>query len=241
MQPNSLAENTPLEMHAEPLSDGCQRIWQRGEHALIGISAGNSYFNQERLTALLEWAGNSFREVDVVYVDTHIDTMLIADGRTPESAMRSVKATLKDVRRRIRRALERLGPEAARFRVRALSELMELPVYQAVRKQTDQAIEDDREFSSICEAMVQEIVQSRPGAEGEVTPEHLRAGLSYVQAEAPLFADSPSIFEVSTSVVLYHMKTPISEYLAQQPTGFRAAPGQAFVVVKPSSMVLAGV
>ncbi|MYU56034.1 MULTISPECIES: tRNA-dependent cyclodipeptide synthase [Streptomyces] len=236
MQSYPLLTTPDSKMYVEPLSDRSRLIWQRGEHALIGVSAGNGYFNQDRLTALMEWAEDSFAKVDVVYVDTHIDSMLIADGRVPESAVRSVKATLKDVRRRIRRALERLGPEAARFRVRALSEIMELPIYRTVEKQTDRAIEEDEEFSSICETMVHEIVQHRPGGGSDVTAEQVHAGLSYLKAEAPLFVDSPSIFGVSTSVLLYHTRTPVSQHLAQQTTGFCAAQGQAYVVVRPPSL-----
>ncbi|GHF23847.1 hypothetical protein GCM10010359_27550 [Streptomyces morookaense] len=228
-----------LVMEAEPLSERCRTLWRRGEHALIGISAGNSYFNQDRLTALLSWAGDAFEQIDVVYVDTHIDSMLVADGRTPESAAKSVRTTLKDVRRRIRRSLERLGPDAARFRVRALSELMDLPVYRAVTERTDRAIDEDAEFAPICEAMVQQIVEHRPGAGGTVTAAHMQAGLDYLKAEAPLFVDSPAIFGVSSSVVLYHMRTPISEHLAGHTEGFAAAPGQGFVVVKPSEAALA--
>ncbi|WP_171167851.1 tRNA-dependent cyclodipeptide synthase [Streptomyces sp. I05A-00742] len=237
MSPHVLTEASRIEMHGEPLGENCRRIVPRGEHALIGISAGNSYFNQDRLTALLLWAEREFREIDVVYVDTALDTMLLADGRTPQSAAKSVKATLRDVRRRIKRSLERLGPQADRFRVRALSELMDLPAYQAVRRQTDRAFAEDAEFATTCRAMVQDILDNRSGA---VTEAHLRAGLEYVQAEAPLFTDCPAIFGVSTSVVLYHMETPISAYLAGSPEGFRAAPGQAFAIVRPREMSLAG-
>ncbi|KNB54308.1 hypothetical protein AC230_06195 [Streptomyces caatingaensis] len=217
-------------MRGEPLGENCRRIWQRAEHALIGISAGNSYFNQGRLTALLEWAERHYERIDVVYVDTALDTMLLADSRTPESAAKSVKATLRDVRRRIKRSLERLEPQDGRFRVRALSDLLDLPAYRAVRQRTDRAFAEDAEFAATCEAMVREILAHRGGA---VTDAHLRAGLAYVQAEAPLFTDCPAIFGVAESVVLYHMSTPVSAYLAGDPRGFRAAPGQGFVVVRP--------
>ncbi|MBH1937655.1 tRNA-dependent cyclodipeptide synthase [Streptomyces sp. AV19] len=239
MPPNVLAEAPGIEMRAEPLGENCERIWQRAEHALVGISTGNSYFNQERLTALLDWAGNHYGQIDVVYVDTALDDMLLADGRTPESAARSVKGTVRDARRRIRRAVEKQGPRAERFRVRALSELLELPEYRAVRERTDRAFEEDAEFTATCEAMVQEVVAHR--GDSAITEAHLRAGLAYVQAEAPLFTDCPAIFGVSASVVLYHMRTPISEYLAGDPQGFRAAPGQGFVIVRPAEPALATV
>ncbi len=232
MQGNRLVELSHA-MYAEPLSEECRLIWRRGDHALVGISAGNSYFNQERLTKLLTWAGRSFAEVDVVYVDTHIDTMLIADGRPPASAAKSVRATIKDLRRRIRRAVELVEPDQVRFRIRALSELLNLPAYQAVRHRTDQAMRDEPEFAASCEEMVRQVVGHRLGEGVTISEAHIAAGMSYVQAEAPLFVDSPSIFNVRSSVVCYHMITPITRQLTRGNTAFRAAPGNGYVIVRP--------
>ncbi|MBZ4319685.1 tRNA-dependent cyclodipeptide synthase [Streptomyces huiliensis] len=248
MSPHELTDASPIEMHGEPVGENCRRILPRGEHALIGVSAGNSYFNQDRLTALLDWTERSFEDIDVVYVDTALDEMLLADGRTPESAAKSVKATVRDVRRRIKRARERLGPQGDRIRVRALSEIMELPAYQAVRRETDRAFREDAEFAATCRAMVKDIVENRSGSgsgsssgTGAVTEAHLRAGLAYVQAEAPLFVDCPAIFDVPTSVVVYHTTPPITAHLAGCPEGFRAAPGQGYALVRPREWSLAGV
>ncbi|MFF2809168.1 tRNA-dependent cyclodipeptide synthase [Streptomyces sp. NPDC058000] len=237
MEPELLAGASTL--RAEPLSEDCRLIWKRGDHALIGISGGNSYFNQDRLTALLCWAGEHFTEIDVVYVDMHMDEMLVADGHTPERAARSVRGTLKDVRRRIRRSLERLGPEAKRFRVRALSEVTTLPAYQSVRHRIEQALDTDRDLYAACDRMVRQVAHHRTqshAATGMPTTEaHLTAGLHYVTAEAPLFIDSPAIFDVPSSTLLYHLRTPVTDYLAGRQTGFRAAPGQGYVVVAPST------
>ncbi|MCK7625850.1 tRNA-dependent cyclodipeptide synthase [Streptomyces sp. RS10V-4] len=228
-------------LHAEPLSEDCRLIWKRGDHALIGVSGGNSYFNQDRLTALLRWAGDAFTEIDVVYVDTHMEEMLVADGHTPERAARSVRSTLKDVRRRIRRSLERLGPEAKRFRVRPLSEVMELPAYRAVRDRAEQGLRTDPGFRDACDRMVRQVVEHRTRTTAPGTPEpattaaHRTAGLHYVTAEAPLFLDSPAIFDVPSSTLLYHLMTPVTEFLAGRQTGFRAGPGQGYVVIAPPS------
>ncbi|MFI0979705.1 tRNA-dependent cyclodipeptide synthase [Streptomyces sp. NPDC021093] len=230
-------------MHVEVLGEESRRIWKRGDHALVGISAGNSYFNQERLTKLLTWAGHSFAEIDVVYVDTHIDTMLIADGRPPAYATKSSKSSVKDLRRRIRRAVEAVDPDGVRLRVRALSQLMELPEYQAVRRRTDQAMREDPQFLATCEEMVRQVVGHRSGgadgAEGGnvMTQAHFEAGLSYLQAEAPLFVDAPTIFNVRSSTLCYHMLTPITEQLARRDSSFRAAPTLGYMIVRPPELV----
>jgi cyclo(L-tyrosyl-L-tyrosyl) synthase len=221
-------------MHVEPLSEECRKIWQLGDHALVGVSAGNSYFNQERLTKLLTWAGRSFAEIDVVYVDTHIDTMLVADGRSPQYAAKSARSTVKDLRRRIRRAVETVDPDGARLRVRALSQLMELPEYQEVRRRTDRAAREDPEFFATCEAMVRQVVEHRTGGRNVMTKAHFEAGLSYLLAEAPLFVDSPTIFDVRSTGLCYHMLTPITEQLSRRNTSFRAAASLGYMVVRPA-------
>ncbi len=220
-------------MYVEPLSEQCRHIWRRRDHALIGVSAGNSYFTQSRLAALLAWAGRSFAEVDVVYVDTHIDTMLVADGHEPAAAGRSARSTIRDVRRRIRRAVEATDLSGTRFRVRALSELLDDPRYQAVRSRTDRALREEPEFSAVVQEMVQEVVRGRLRDERPVTPAHLEAGLGYVSAEAPLFVDAPTIFDVRSSVTCYHLRTPVTEYLVGADSAVRAAPGHAHLVVRP--------
>lgn len=234
MRGNQLAE-LRHGMYSEPLSESCRRVLERGEHALVGVSAGNSYFGQERLTGLLEWAGRTFSAVDVVYVDTHIDTMLVADGRPPEYAARSARSTVKDVRRRIRRAVERADPAGLRIRVRALSELLHTPEYREVRRRTDRAMREDPGFAATCEEMVRQVVEHRTGRGAAVTPAHLEAGMGYVQAEAPLFVDAPTVFNVPSSMVCYHTDTPISTYLVQPDSTFRVAPGHGHMIVRPAT------
>ncbi|MEU5212195.1 tRNA-dependent cyclodipeptide synthase [Streptomyces sp. NPDC020742] len=232
MEPEHIPD-TVSGLRAEPMTEDCRLIWKRGDHALIGISGGNSYFNQYRLSALMQWAADHFAEIDVVYVDTHMEDLLIADGRSPEDAARSVRRTMKDVRRRIRRSLEGMGPRAALFRVRALSEFMDMEEYQKIRERAEHALRDDREFSAACDRMVHQVMLNKKGDPSTISPEYMQAGRKYVLAEAPLFIDSPAIFDVPSSTLLYHLRTPVTECLAWDQSGFRAAREQGYVVVGP--------
>ncbi|WP_369391565.1 tRNA-dependent cyclodipeptide synthase [Streptomyces sp. CG1] len=119
------------------------------------------------------------------------------------------------------------------FRVRALSEVMNLEEYQNVRERTEKALRDEREFSLTCDRMVHQVMLNSTRAPGAIGAEHMRAGRHYVTAEAPLFVDSPAIFGVPSSALLYHLRTPITEYFARAPRGFRAAREQGYVAVGP--------
>jgi cyclo(L-tyrosyl-L-tyrosyl) synthase len=219
----------------EPLSGECDRILRLGHHGMIGVSLANSYFSPARLGALMQWALNLFDRVEVVYVDAALDEMYIANGRTTESAEKSVKGRVRDVRRTIRRAMDGLDAQTERLRVRALTDLIPTSTYQAVRAETNHALEHDPDLSPICGQMVNDVVASRLGDADSVTPDHLRAGLNYVKAEAPIMVNSPSIFDVPSSVSVYHRSMPIFEYFAMRKGQFRAAHNQGYVTVTPAS------
>lgn len=222
------------EFVAEPLTQRCRLIWQRGEHALIGVSSGNSYFSRERLTGLLNWARRHFGLVDVVYADLHIDTTLAAFGCPEDQAGRRGRKRVTDVRRRIRQAVESADGSTTRCRVRALSEFTAQPEYQAVRAWTDHALETDREFAGVCEDMVRRYLASYQGGSGEdIDARKMNAGLSYLRAELPFFVDTPAILDVPSSVSCYHRSAPLVRQLYTRGRGLAAAPNQAFMVVRP--------
>lgn len=219
-----------------PVTRTCRKVLERGDHALIGVSAGNGYFSQERLGALLGWAGGLFSGVDILYVDTHIDTMYAASGCTSREAVGRAKAAVKDVRRRIRRALETVEGSAAVFTVRALSQCLALPGYQAVQRCVEERIGPGSPVMRACEEQVREIVHGRSEdtrAPGTATG-RMQAGLAYMRAELPFLLDTPRILEVPSSVTCYHRLMPVVSEVYRDPGGLGRNPNQGFVVVRPA-------
>ncbi|MFE4591298.1 tRNA-dependent cyclodipeptide synthase [Streptomyces laurentii] len=218
-----------------PATAMCRRILKRGDHVLIGVSTGNSYFNQERLGALLVWAERHFSLVDVIYVDTHIDTMLMARGLTPDEARRRTKSMLKDVRRRIRRALERVaGAEPERFRVGALSEYVTLPAYQEVLRRADPDLGGDGLLVRAAEEQVRDLLMSQAESPpASVSAAEWDAGLAYLRAELPFLLDTPAILGVPSSVACYHKSMPVVRELFQGLGSLDRNPRQGFLVVRP--------
>lgn len=142
------------DLEIRPFTRSCGRVLARGEHVLIGVSAGNGYFTQERLSQLLRWAGLRFSHVDVLHTDLHLDTMHRAEGADEEQAARRTKRSLRDVRRRIRRALESVGPVPAQLRSRALSETVDLPGYRTVRDRLEREFDTNPRVRDACEEHV---------------------------------------------------------------------------------------
>jgi cyclo(L-tyrosyl-L-tyrosyl) synthase len=211
----------------QSFSDTCHRLFLRGEHALLGVSAGNSYFSQQRIARLLAWAQQHFAAVDLLYVDVHIDTMHMASGCSREHAASRAARAVRDVRRRVRRAMEATAADPDRVRVRALSECADLPGYQAVVRRVDRDIATDERLRQACEEHVRHLLGPRPDPDGAL----LRAGLAYLRAELPFLVNTPDILGVPSSVVCYHAELPVLSRLYEGASCFH--PRQRHVIIRP--------
>lgn len=214
---------------ARPFTAACERIVHRGDHALIGISAGNSYFSQQRLTQLLTWTGRRFAAVDLLYADLHLDTMYRASGDGAGQAAKRTTRALRDVRRRIRRAMEAAPRVPAAVRAVALSETVDLPGYRAAQRRIDRQIAENPRVRRACEEHVRKIVGGDPEAEGA----RFRAGLAYLRAELPFLLGTPEVLAVPSSVCCYHDLLPVLVELHGDVSCLQ--PGQGHLVLRPRS------
>ncbi|WP_026123049.1 tRNA-dependent cyclodipeptide synthase [Nocardiopsis halotolerans] len=219
------------DFEVQPFTEACRRLLVRGEHALVGVSAGNSYFSQQRIAQLLCWAQRRFAAVDLLYVDLHLDTMYRASGGGGGHASARASRAVRDVRRRIRRAVESVATGtvtgAGTVRVRALSQCVDLPGYQAVRQRIDREIAIDSGIRRACEEHVRCLLGAQPDPDGA----RLRAGLAYLGAELPFLLSTPEVLGVSSSVSCYHTLLPVLSRLWEVTSC--AHPGQGHVVVRP--------
>jgi cyclo(L-tyrosyl-L-tyrosyl) synthase len=235
-----MAESTAMltteEFEVLPYTNACLHIWEEGDHVLIGVSPGNSYFNTQRISALARWAGRRFRQVDFVYADLHVDAMFQAFGYTAEHAHRRASKEVKAVRRRILRGIEEAGaPDPRTLRVSALSEFGDNPVYRLLHRRVRHVLEVDTEFRRGCERMADLFLGRRLDDGSPPTEEQLRVCLDYITAELPFFIDTPSILGVPSSVSCYHVAMPLTEVLYARGGGLRAMRNQAYAVVRPES------
>ncbi|MBA0049428.1 tRNA-dependent cyclodipeptide synthase [Streptomyces sp. AJS327] len=230
----------PLDLVADfvvqPFDHRSRMIWRRGHHVLIGVSTGNSYFSADRMVALLRWAQRNFQQIDLVCADTHIDSMLIANGEEPEEAARRAKRRVKSVLRRVRQATAAVSDAAPLPRHHLLSDFLQVPEYRVLRERVDEALRGDQDFIDACEFMVTRFLLAKEASDSdEPDPRQLRAGLDYLANELPFFVDTPSILNVPSSVSSYHLFPPVVAPLFGRETGLRAVEDQAFMVVRPAS------
>ncbi|MGW4160544.1 tRNA-dependent cyclodipeptide synthase [Streptomyces sp. NPDC004788] len=208
-------------------------LLEHGDHALFGVSTGNSYFSRHRLAEALRWATERFDLVDVVHTDVALEAMLVSLGYEPADARRSTAKQLRGVRRRIEGALEDIGPAAAgRVRARPLSVFLDQPGYQEVRARVRRALRTDVELRAVRDRMAYEFLTSRLGADVLPVPAQVQAAFDYVDAELPFFVDSPRILGVASSVHCYHTVLALGRLLfGTRRTGLRPAENQGYAIV----------
>ncbi|MFI5754980.1 tRNA-dependent cyclodipeptide synthase [Streptomyces sp. NPDC051569] len=217
---------------AVPLGARSDVILQQGDHALFGVSTGNSYFSRRRLAHAISWAAAHFDVVDVIYADLYLDAMCEAFGYELADARRSAAKQLRGVRRRIQGALEDAGKPADRVRARPLSDFLEEPAYQEVRARALTALLTDTELRAVRDEMAYQFLAKRLDPGAFPTTRQVQVVQSYVDAELPFFVDSPSILGVASSVHCYHTVMALGRLLfSDRVVGLRPADNQGYAIV----------
>ncbi|MFF4186465.1 tRNA-dependent cyclodipeptide synthase [Streptomyces sp. NPDC001691] len=218
----------------QPFTRSCHHIWDEGDHVLIGVSPGNSYFSAGRITELVRWASARFSRIDIVYADLHVAELFSALGYEEDHAARRASKELKAVRRRILRGVEEAGPVVPAG-VHGLSEFAGNPVYALLHRRVRHFLATDPVFRAGCEGMAAHFLSTKVG-EPAADARQLAACLDYIAAELPFFLDTPGILGVPSSVSAYHAPIPLTELLYAKGGGLRASRNQAYAVVRPEGI-----
>jgi cyclo(L-tyrosyl-L-tyrosyl) synthase len=217
----------------EPLTANCGEILDRGDHVLIGISPGNSYFSEARIADLLRWGAAGFRRIDVVIPDSAEVETWRAVGYAEEQAHRRARAKAARVRNRVTRAWLAAGVPRDRFGLLLLSEVAEQPPYQRLLRESEDAITAD---TALHETYL------RVGAKAlrtylhgvEPTRAQAERAMRYLVAETPLFLDTPGLLGVASSVAIYHHRLDFLDQVFHGGSALRPSRRQGFAVVRPT-------
>ncbi|MGV9456073.1 tRNA-dependent cyclodipeptide synthase [Streptomyces sp. NPDC003635] len=209
----------------------CEVIRAAGDHAVIGVSPGNSYFSARRVLDLARWGMALFDRVDFVYTDLHIAEMYEASGYRPDDARRKAVKNLRGVRAKVRGAVRAVDPGGTRVRAHAMSDFGANPAYRDLHEHLTARLGTDEEFRTTCEQLVGSFLSGR--AE-DATEAQREVCMAYVCAEAPLFLDTPAVLGVPSSLNCYHQLLPMAELLYAPGAGLRASRNQGHAIVTPA-------
>lgn len=219
----------------DPYTPHCQVIAGEGDHAVIGISPGNSYFSARRVHALAEWALDNFRQADLIYTDLHVAEMYVAMGYPEDEARRKTVKNLRGVRAKVTNAVADIDPSGTRLRGRPMSSLQGIPAYDRMHADLLERLGTDPAFARTANELVDIFLSSKVLGGRQPTADQRRVCLDYVCAEAPLFLDTPAILGVPSSLNCYHQALPMADLLYSRGAGLRASRNQGHAVVTPAT------
>ncbi|MFJ2116618.1 MULTISPECIES: tRNA-dependent cyclodipeptide synthase [unclassified Streptomyces] len=222
----------PPNFGIEPYTDNCRSICARGEHVLIGVSPGNSYFSEGRLASLLLWSSELFQKVDVIVPDISVVHTYRALGDPPDRAWSKAQIQTRRIRRRVARSWEAIGVPGGDRPVLTLSQFTDHPTYRRVHQRLERVVEHDPMVRDLfLRASGQALAAHLKGV--QPTEWQLTEGMRYLLAELPLCTHAPGILGEPSSVNIYHQVIPFIP-LVFAPGELRAEPGQAFALVRPA-------
>lgn len=227
-----LPEPSEAPFSTEPLTDNCRRVFDLGEHALIGVSPGNSYFSQELLTNLFHWTALRFSRIDVVIPDCAQQDTFLALGYPYRRARKKAWEEGSRIRNRVLRAWEATGMTSRPFAAHRLSHLIAHPAYQQLLERTEQEWARDAALRESYLAVAYPVLRGLlQGA--APTREQAELAARYLIAETPLLLGTPDIFGVTSSVAFYHKRIGFIDAIYAGRSSLHAHPDQGFVIVQP--------
>ncbi|QSX77485.1 tRNA-dependent cyclodipeptide synthase [Agrilutibacter solisilvae] len=216
----------------EPLTANCEEVFSRREHAVIGISPGNSYYSEENIAGLLHWASREFESISVMIPDNALIETLMAAGYARDRAQKKAREACARLRNRAARAWKSMGQsDRSKVSLLLLSELSGHERYRQVLQRAKAGLVEDAELRECCLRLSRKVLASYlRGA--EPTEDQAMRALGYLIAEMPLLVDSPRIFDVDSSTAIYYRRVEYIDRLHLCNGKLRPSTNQAFAVVR---------
>lgn len=213
-----------------PYTPHCQVIQQEAEHAVIGVSPGNSFFTADTVTGLAHWAAERFAQVDIVYTDLYVADMYEALGYSTDDARRKAVKNLRGVRAKVTNAALTVDPGGGRVRAQPVSALTARPGYRRLSRQLDALMAGDTALAATVSELVDRFLKDKVTGR-DATDRQREVCTRYILAELPLFIDSPAVFDVPSSLNCYHQVLPLADLLYGPGHGLRASRNQGHGII----------
>lgn len=217
-------------VEAVPLTARCERILSTREHALLGVSALNSFFTVPALKELLRWATARFARVDVLVPGMELAGTLSARGYPPARARKKAREEINNTRNRVLRALHELGLRGVG--VFSWTDLMGQPAYARLRREVERLYAADSAFREHCRAAIAPIVDS-----GSPSEEQVASAMPFLLAELPMVLDSPAILGAGSSMFCYPRLMPMANWLFAGMLPIFPSEGQGILTIRLTGVV----
>ncbi|WP_052024849.1 tRNA-dependent cyclodipeptide synthase [Austwickia chelonae] len=215
----------------EPLTESCAQIVAEAEHVCVGVSPFNGYFNQARITALVQWAFETYPQASFFVPDKSAAHTLRALGYAEAKAESKARKQGKYVLNKVRTALAQAGVEETPGMVLCHENLSVNPRYLELLQEGRRRYLEEPGFQEATVATSRGILQAW-AEEGNPPQENQEEqAVQYFLEELPMFIDTPGIVGVDSSVFVYHREIPYLRRLYDRELSWHPVERQGFALV----------
>lgn len=175
---------------------------KKKDHALIAVSAFNSYFSIKNMEILFNWACKEFNNFNVFFMDEVSIFNLMALGYDEEQALKKTKKHDSNLKNKIIQSLNNIGfnSEDSQKKMILLSQISQSDTYLAAYKRYMHIFETNAFFKKDCLDATKTMLLKKIN---NVSDKVLHLSLKYLLAELPIWLDIPYVLNLPSSVLVY--------------------------------------
>jgi len=211
----------------------CARLHGESAPVVLGISPFNSYFSEQVITEIVEWASTAGSDYYLYIPDGPTIFTLQAMGYEESKARRQNNY----LENKIYRALGNLGQTDKEIARRMLNSrrLDTDSVYQGILAQVHDLWQKDESFKQGCINTAHWVLLNQRRQQKIRSKASLELAARYFLAELPLFLRSPEIINSPSAVFCYHQCPGFVRTLYEQGAYGLLHDSQGFIIRAPES------
>jgi tRNA-dependent cyclodipeptide synthase len=184
------------------LSPTIELSTNKREHALVAVSAFNSYFSVNNMEILFDWACKNFNYFNIFIMDEVSIFNLMALGYDKETALKKTKKHDRNLKNKVIKSLVKIGftLDESREKILLLSQISKNNQYIKAYERYLKIFEANESFRNDCLGATKSMLSEKMK---NVSEEAVRLSVNYLLAELPFWFEIPYILNISSSVLVY--------------------------------------
>ncbi|ONI77823.1 hypothetical protein ALI144C_30795 [Actinosynnema sp. ALI-1.44] len=216
---------------ATPLSANCRAVYERREHALIGLSPGSGYFSTGRIGQLAQIAATEFERFHFMILAEPFTWNLQAIGHTPTEAAKLGYQQQRRLINRANRALAEAGATDNGNYILQWADLCDNREYVEILGNVYESYNAMEDFRVAASGIAADYVRTRNLQGRRPFAERVSFAVHYFLAELPLLLDTPHILGLRSSVFCYHRTNEFIDKLWTGQLPVAPADNQGYLVL----------
>lgn len=195
------------------ISSLSKELYTKKEHVLLGISPFNSYFSEEMISYWIQWAEKNFSSFNIFIPGTLPIYTFIALGYDLEKAKNKAKRQAVYLRNKVLRAFSKCGftHTQADNLIIDMGFLEKNESYTRLKEKCYFLYTTNPNFKNECDKCTEWVLNGHTN--NSLNTAKANIAVRYILDEMPLFMDTPSILNTTSSLFSYHQTPQFMNYL----------------------------